>query len=115
MELTSKMPGEIQSWNFTAWHEDTKRAHVYNSHYDLNKKIIYMKLVHYRCITDDPEHATPVQGSSQGSPISHLFRAGGLFKVLYRSRRAATAYPKVQEAQFSGGEENHANCDLGEN
>lgn len=46
------------------------------------------------CITDDPEHAIPVQDSSQGSLPFHPFSARGLFKVLYRSWRAVTVYKK---------------------
>lgn len=33
--------------------------------------------MHYRCVTDDPEQVTPIQGSSQGSLPFHPWSAGG--------------------------------------
>lgn len=57
--------------------------------------------VHYRCITDEPEHATPVQDSSQGSLPFHPFSTAGLFKALYRSCRAVTAHINVYKKTYS--------------
>lgn len=57
--------------------------------------------MHYRCITDDPEHDTPIQDSPQGSPPFHPCSTGGEFNVLYRSWRAVTVYKKKLQEIYS--------------